>query len=62
MSKNESDKLVEKLGIIRGNIILLSGMVSKIEQYKVAAETAKNDIDAVLFELTGNEFYKNKEG
>jgi hypothetical protein len=59
--KNQST--VKKFAACRENLNILQGMVKK-EQWNVEQELrlineAKQNLDETLYELTGNEFYRN---
>jgi hypothetical protein len=46
---------------IREDVSLLQGMFANIKKWTDTADRAKKKIDSVLYELTGDAFYKTKE-
>jgi hypothetical protein len=65
MSDDEKKELIKKLSVSRENIYLLLNMIKK-EQLNVELELkfateAKQYIDEILFELTGDKFYKKTD-
>jgi len=59
---NINEELIKKLAESRDSITLLLNMTKKdqwnIEQKLLIINEAKKNIDEVLFELTGDEFYR----
>jgi len=65
MEEIEKEKLIEKLSEGRESINLLLNMLKR-EQWEVGqklnlASEAKKTLDGILYELTGNDFYRNEE-
>ena len=56
----EHDELIDKLKIAREDINLIIGMINKMETYRSSILEAKEKIDTVLYDLTGDKFYKDK--
>jgi hypothetical protein len=66
MEENQRKEFIKKLAESRENINLLQNMLKR-EQWNVEQELklvseAKRYIDEILFELTGDKFYKKAEG
>ncbi|MDR0475562.1 MAG: hypothetical protein LBH43_18050 [Treponema sp.] len=56
-----NEELTKKLKSLREDITMLKGMFSGIDRYKEVVDTALKTINGILFELTGNEFYRDKD-
>jgi hypothetical protein len=56
------DHVISSLKEIRGDIEMLRGMFSHIKKWAHVADAAETKINATLYELTGSDFYKPKEG
>jgi hypothetical protein len=65
MEEKEKEELIKKLSESRESISLLRNMLKRdqwnVEQKLKLVNEAKRTIDGVLYELTGNEFYRNNE-
>jgi lipopolysaccharide biosynthesis regulator YciM len=59
MEPSEKEKLVKKLQNAQERIRQLAGMFNKTRQWRKALLAAKDDINSALYDLTGDEFYKN---
>jgi len=63
MDESEKQELIKKLAGSRENINLLFNMLKKeqcnVEHEIRLADEAKRNLNEVLYELTGNEFYRN---
>jgi len=57
---NDGD-LIEQLKDLREEIHWLRGMVNMVKRYEHTAISAEKRIDATLYDLTGEEFYRPKE-
>jgi len=63
---SERQELIKKLAESRDSIVILENMFKK-EQWNVGQKLeiigdTKRNLNDVLYELTGNKFYLNKEG
>jgi len=66
MDENEKKEMIKKLSSSRENINLLLNMLRR-EHWNIGHELhlateAKQYLDETLYELTGDEFYRNKGG
>jgi hypothetical protein len=63
MAEDREQELVMKLADSRENLNILQNMLKKdlhdVEQKLRLATNAKQSVSDVLYELTGNEFYRN---
>ena len=53
----DNQELIDKLKIAREDINLIVGMVNRIKDYKESILEAKEKIDTILYELTGDIFF-----
>jgi len=56
----ETEKLISDLKELYEHINLIRNMFYNIEKYREPAINAKAKIDNILFELTGDKFYKRE--
>jgi hypothetical protein len=63
MAEDRKQELVRKLADGRENINILQNMLKKdildVEQKLKLATSVKQNVSDVLYDLTGNEFYRN---
>jgi flagellar basal body-associated protein FliL len=64
MDDDKKQELVKKLSESRENIVILQNMLnrelSNLEHELRLVDDAKRNLNDVLYELTGSDFYRNK--
>ena len=66
MDEDKKQELINRLSESRENIVILQNMLirelSNLEQELRLVDDAKRNLNDALYELTGSDFYRNKQG